>query len=238
LSRKEGYEFAEAFAQGLGRRSLKIRFQIACRANNIERDLFVKLKALGLEKVFVGVEAGHQRGLDTFDKETTVEMNDQALATLRELGLMYDMGFILIDPYTTYEELKQNLGYLLAHKALLPRPGSYLSVTTALTAYGGTPIYDRLVSERRLMGDYFNGFYYKIADKEVRRFHFWLEDVLGGYVFAMLRRLLFLRRDLKVFLRKKLRRKPAPPKTIVKGGEQREDTRLIGLHRAHAASVE
>jgi radical SAM superfamily enzyme YgiQ (UPF0313 family) len=238
LTNKEGHEFAEAFGAELGRRHLKIKFSIACRANNIERNLFQRLKALGLEKVFVGVESGHQRGLDTFDKETTVEMNNQALAILRELDLMYDVGFILIDPYTTYEELKQNLLYLLQQKALIKKRGSYLSVTHSLIAYGGTPIYDRLVKERRLLGDYLNGFYYQIADKDVRRFRFFMETILDGKIFPIFRRFLFWRKDLGLFLRHLFKAKDLPLKNKKKGGEQREISTPDGLYLPHAAAVE
>jgi anaerobic magnesium-protoporphyrin IX monomethyl ester cyclase len=213
LTNKEGHEFADAFGAELGRRNLKIGFQIACRANNIERRLFERLRALGLEKVFVGVESGHQRGLDTFDKETTVEMNNQALATLRDLGLKYDVGFILVDPYTTYDELKQNLVYLLKQKSHLKRnTGSYLSVTVSLIAFGGTPIYERLVKERRLLGDYFNGFYYQIFDKDVRQFMFFMDKILNGLIFPVFRAFFFWRRDITAYLRYKLKSTALPPK--------------------------
>jgi radical SAM superfamily enzyme YgiQ (UPF0313 family) len=219
LTNKEGHQFADAFGAELERRKMKIKFSIACRANNIERHLFQRLKALGLEKIFVGVESGHQRGLDTFDKETTVEMNNQALATLRELDLMYDVGFILIDPYTTYDELKQNLIYLAQQKALIKKRGSYLSVTNSLMAYGGTPIYDRLVKERRLLGDFFNSFYYQIADKHVRRFQFFMDEVFDGFLFKAFSRLLFYGRDLRLYFRDKFRSKILPLKTLMKGGD-------------------
>jgi len=213
LTNKEGHEFADAFGAELSRRNLEIGFQIACRANNIERRLFERLKALGLEKVFVGVESGHQRGLDTFDKETTVEMNNQALATLRDLGLKYDVGFILVDPYTTYDELKQNLVYLLEQKSHIKRnSGSYLSVTVSLMAFGGTPIYERLVKERRLLGDYFNGFYYRIFDKDVRHFMFFMDKILNGLIFPVFRSFFFWRRDLTAYLRYKLSPKALPLK--------------------------
>jgi radical SAM superfamily enzyme YgiQ (UPF0313 family) len=211
LTNKEGHEFADDFGAELGRRNLQINFQIACRANNIERRLFERLKALGLEKVFVGIESGHQRGLDTFDKETTVAINNQALATLRDLGLKYDVGFILVDPYTTYDELKQNLIYLLEQKSHIKRnSGSYLSVTISLIAYGGTPIYDRLVNERRLLGDYFNGFYYQIFDKDVRHFMFFMDRILNGLIFPIFRTLFFWRRDMAAYLRYKLKSKALP----------------------------
>jgi radical SAM superfamily enzyme YgiQ (UPF0313 family) len=238
LTNKEGHEFAEAFGHELGRRNLKIRFQIACRANNIERNLFQRLKDLGLEKVFVGVESGHQRGLDTFNKETTVEMNNQALATLRELDLMYDVGFILIDPYTTFEELKQNLLYLLQQKSLMKKRGSYLSVTTSLIAYGGTPIYDRLVKERRLLGNYFNGFYYQIADKEVRRFRFLMEAVLQGMLLKFFHRLLFGWKDLRRHVKTTFKHRSASGGSNVKGGKHHEIAVLDGLCLPHAAAVE
>ncbi|MGH7450078.1 MAG: B12-binding domain-containing radical SAM protein [bacterium] len=239
LTNKEGHEFAEAFGAELDRRNLQIKFSIACRANNIERHLFQRLKALGLEKIFAGVEAGHQRGLDTFDKETTVEMNDQALATLRELGLKYDMGFILMDAYTTYEELQQNLLYLIKHKKLIKEQGSYLSVTPSLIAYGGTPIYDRLVSERRLMGDFFNGFYYQFADKDVRHFQFVMEKIFNNVLLRVYQRLLFAWKDLRCHLKSIF--KPRPTNTGSNhslGGKRYETAASDGLFLSHHPAME
>ena len=238
LTQKEGHAFADAFGSALDRRKLKIKFSIACRANNIDTELFGKLKALGLEKVFVGIESGHQRGLDTFDKETTVEMNDQALATLRAMELNYDVGFILIDPYTTYDELKQNLLYLAQQKALIRKRGSYLSVTSSLMAYGGTPIYDRLVKERRLLGDFINGFYYQIADKEVRRFRFFMENIFDGFVLKIFSRSLFYWRDLRLYFRDKFKSRALPLNSLTKGGESDENPALDSSGLPHAAAVE
>ena len=238
LSNKEGNEFCENLSQELGRRNLKIRFQIACRANNIERALFQRLKDLGLEKVFIGVESGHQRGLDTFHKQVTVETNNQALATLRELDILYDIGFILVDPYTTHEELKQNLKYMLHQKSLLQRRGSYLSVMTSLIAYGGTPIYDRLIEERRLLGDYVNGFTYQVADKNVRRFQFLMKFVFGGVVLPIIRRMLFLKNDLRSLLHQWFHRDKWPPQFSTKGGESGESSHLDGLRDSYAADLE
>jgi radical SAM superfamily enzyme YgiQ (UPF0313 family) len=239
LTNKEGHEFAEAFGAEMGRRNLQIKFSIACRANNIERNLFLRLRELGLEKVFVGVEAGHQRGLDTFDKETTVEMNDQALATLRELGLKYDMGFILVDAYTTYDELQQNLLYLIKHKNLIKVPGSYLSVTPSLVAYGGTPIYDRLVSERRLMGDFFNGFYYQFADKDVRRFLFVMEKILNNIPLRVYRRLLFAWHDLRRHVKSIFKPRPSfNGSNHLMGGKPHENAAPDGLFLPHHPAVE
>jgi radical SAM superfamily enzyme YgiQ (UPF0313 family) len=239
LTNKEGHEFAEAFGAELGRRNLQIKFSIACRANNIERHLFLRLRAIGLEKVFVGVEAGHQRGLDTFDKETTVAINDQALATLRELGVKYDMGFILVDPYTTYEELKQNLLYLIEHKNLIKVHGSYLSVTPSLIAYGGTPIYDRLVQERRLLGDFFNGFYYQIADNDVRRFLFVMEKIFNNVLLRMFHRLLFAWHDLRRHVKSTFKPRPAasgPNHSL--GGKRHENAAPDVLFLPHHSAME
>ena len=238
LTQKEGHAFADTFGRELERRNLKIKFSIACRANNIEPELFGKLKALGLEKIFVGIESGHQRGLDTFDKETTVEMNNQALATLRAMDLQYDVGFILIDPYTTYEELKQNLLYLAQQKALIKKRGSYLSVTSSLMAYGGTPIYDRLVKERRLLGDFVNGFYYQIADKEVRRFRFFMENIFDSFVFKIFSRALFYWRDLRLYFRDKFKSQKLPLNTLTKGGECHENAAVGGSGLSHVAAME
>ncbi|MCL5104974.1 MAG: B12-binding domain-containing radical SAM protein [Armatimonadetes bacterium] len=93
-------------------RKLDITFNIDCRADEVDEDVLKLLKEVGLRSVFVGIESGIQRSLDTFNKRTTVEQNRQAIEILKKLDLDVELGFILFDPYTTIEELQENMRFM------------------------------------------------------------------------------------------------------------------------------
>jgi len=149
------------------RRKLGVPFTCSCRVNDIDPDLFGLLKEAGLTRVFIGVESGTERGLLTFNKRTTVAQNVNALATLDKLGIGYKIGFIFFDPYTTFEELKQNLGFLSDIAPYWMGKRGMLSIEPSLIVHDGTPIHARLKRENRLLGNYLR-YGYRIEDRKAR----------------------------------------------------------------------
>jgi radical SAM superfamily enzyme YgiQ (UPF0313 family) len=130
---------------GLGRR---IGWKISCRVDDVEADVFARCKALGLMSVYVGVESGSPEGLVTLNKRVTVEQNLAALTTLKEVGLAYDMGFMLLDPETTITELRDNLCFLRKVAELGGVPISFAKTMPL----AGTAIEKRLQDAGRLTG--------------------------------------------------------------------------------------
>jgi len=103
---------AEAIGRELCRRNLKLRFEIECRADHIDRDLFRLLKEAGLASVFIGIESFSQDVLNRFCKRMSVESNIAALETLADLDISYTIGMILFDRSTTIEDLRANVRFL------------------------------------------------------------------------------------------------------------------------------
>jgi len=101
-------------------RKLKIRFSFECRADEADKDMLKRLMEAGLDAVFLGLESGSQSQLDRFGKRTTVEQNRQAIEAVTELGLKMDVGFIMFDPYTTMEELEENMRFVRENKLSVP----------------------------------------------------------------------------------------------------------------------
>jgi hypothetical protein len=94
----------------------QMSFLISARTNDIascagERALDA-LKRAGLREVFVGVESGSSAQLRRYGKRVTPDLNKHALGVLRKLGLQIDIGYILFEPETTFDELKINAQYL------------------------------------------------------------------------------------------------------------------------------
>ncbi len=164
---EQGKQEAKALAQSLIDADTGVEFYLACRADDVDEDLFAHLQSAGLRKVFLGIESGVQNVLDRFGKRTTVEKNLAAIQSLDKLGIEPIIGFITFDPDSTFEEFTENLAFL--EKAL----GSWAQVRSRLSLplnimeiYSGTPIEKQLREEGRLKGDYL-GYTYDVPDVRV-----------------------------------------------------------------------
>lgn len=87
-----------------------IKFKIFARATDLikSQDILVRLKKIGLDSVFVGIESFVQRQLDFYRKNTTVQQNKEALRILKECDIRFTIGFLPLDPYVSLEELVIN----------------------------------------------------------------------------------------------------------------------------------
>ena len=164
---KRGKVWAYQLGEEILSRKIGVPFTCSCRVNDIDYDLFGLLKEAGLTHVFIGVESGTERGLLTFHKRTTVAQNANALTTLDKLGIGYKIGFIFFDPYTTFEEVKQNLRFLSDIAPHWMGKHGMLSIEPSLIVHDGTPIHARLKRENRLLGNYLR-YGYRIEDRKAR----------------------------------------------------------------------
>jgi len=139
-------EHVERFAEEMRRRKLNVTFTIEARVDEIDEDILRQLKEVGLTRVFMGVESGVQRQLDTYAKGVTVEQNKRAIELVQRLDLDYYIGMIFLDPYVTLSELAENIEFAKTYK-LPDGKGTSLVATSKLTLYGGVPIIDKLRRE-------------------------------------------------------------------------------------------
>lgn len=128
-------------------RRLGFTFTIECRVDEADEDLLKALKEVGLTRVFLGVESGVQRQLDTYNKRITVEQSRRAIEMLRRLGIDIYAGLILLDPYVTFGELLENIQFV--REMRLENGAGRLPVvcTNKLRLYGGVPMIERLREE-------------------------------------------------------------------------------------------
>lgn len=111
---KQDYQRIEYFAKELiQRRNLRFQFSIECRANEVNSDLLKLLREAGLHSVFLGLESGYQPTLDLLHKGVKVEQNLRAVEILNELGIRYNIGFIMFHPFTSLREIEANLNFLM-----------------------------------------------------------------------------------------------------------------------------
>jgi radical SAM superfamily enzyme YgiQ (UPF0313 family) len=124
-------------------------WKISCRAEYVEYELFKKLRDAGLFLVYMGLESGTEQGLKVLNKQMSVEQNLAAVRTLKELDVNVSYGFMLFDPSSTFESIRENLTFLKD----VTGDGRAAAVFSRMLPYGGTPIRDALKQEGRLRGD-------------------------------------------------------------------------------------
>jgi radical SAM superfamily enzyme YgiQ (UPF0313 family) len=146
--------WANEFVDELQRNDLpgKVIWKMNCRADAVERDLFIRMRDAGLYLVYMGLESGSEQGLETLHKQITVEQNLRAVNLLKSIGLMWEYGFMLLDPSSTFATVRENLGFLRTILA-----DGCLPVTFCrMLPYHGTPIHVELQRSGRLRGDVCN----------------------------------------------------------------------------------
>ena len=151
LWRAPGRRWATELAQRLHESGLAERaiWKISCRAEYVEADLFAMLRDAGLFLVYMGIESGVEAGLEILFKQMTVEQNLNGVQTLKDLGILFGYGFMLFDPSSTFQSVRENIGFLRR----IVGDGTAAATFSRMLPYGGTPIRDRLRQEGRLRGD-------------------------------------------------------------------------------------
>ena len=127
----------------------KIGWKISCRVDDIEPGIMARCRDRGLLAVYLGVESGNGAGLATLNKHATVEQNLEAMRTLRSIGVEFDMGFMLLDPGTTFASIRENVAFLRKVAELGGPPITFVK----MLPLAGTAVEKRLEEEGRLTGD-------------------------------------------------------------------------------------
>ena len=176
--------WAGEFVDELHRSGLpeRVIWKINCRADAVDRQLFVRMRDAGLYLVYMGLESGSEQGLITLHKQMTVEQNLKAVSTLKSIGLMWEYGFMLLDPSSTFESVRENLNFL----RIILADGCLPVTFCRMLPYDGTPIKDELVRTGRLRGDVCNPDY-DFLDPRLAGFYQELTDVvsLKGWIHGL-----------------------------------------------------
>ena len=143
--------WAKEFVDELHRNHLPGRavWKINCRADAVEPELFAQMREAGLYMVYMGLESGTEEGLKTLHKQITVEQNLRAVEILKQIGALFEYGFMLLDPSSTFESVRANLHFLRK----IVGDGSAGASFGRMAPYDGTPIKDELERAGRLRGD-------------------------------------------------------------------------------------
>lgn len=130
----------------------RIIWKINCRADAVDPELFAEMRDAGLYLVYMGLESGSEEGLDVLDKGLGVAENVAAVEKLKQLGMMFEFGFMMFDPSTSFASIRDNVAFLRR----IVGDGSAAAVFCRMLPYDGTPIKATLAQEGRLRGDVCN----------------------------------------------------------------------------------
>jgi anaerobic magnesium-protoporphyrin IX monomethyl ester cyclase len=147
-------KWANDFVDELYRQKLagNVIWKINCRADAVDAELMARMRDAGLCVVYMGLESGSEQGLETLNKEITVQENLKAVETLKSLGLHFEYGFMLFDPSSTFETIAESLTFLRTIVGDGSAPASFCR----MVPYDGTPIKEELVRSGRFKGDICN----------------------------------------------------------------------------------
>jgi len=169
---KAGKERAVTLAELILAHNMDIHFGFECRANDIEESSLSKLVMAGLTNVFLGLESGDTASLKRFKKHTTIDENKKAIQLLRDYGIDPTFGFIMFEPNSTLESVRNNFEFL-QEMGIMATP----AVTAHLlhhrqAIFSGTPDYQSMVDEPACTDTSFTHYelFYKIKDPKVATF--------------------------------------------------------------------
>jgi len=152
----------------------RVIWKINCRADVVDSELFTRMREAGLYLVYMGLESGSEEGLNTLHKQISVEQNVRAVELLKSLDILFQYGFMMFDPSTTFESVLDNVRFLRR----IVGDGSAGATFCRMIPYDGTPIKDQLLAEGRFRGDVTNPDY-DFLDARVERYYEALSDLLN-----------------------------------------------------------
>ena len=150
-----------------------------------DRELLKLMSNVGFKTIFVGIESGNQEDLDFYNKFTTVDDNYIILNLLNEYGIVPQIGFININPYTTMEKLRKNYDFLTK----IEMDNLFMYVCSYMRVYKGTPVYDKMINDGLLITaewDYFDDQgLYRFIDKQAEE----IFDFIKNFMYNRVRNL-------------------------------------------------
>jgi radical SAM superfamily enzyme YgiQ (UPF0313 family) len=142
-----------------------LEFWAMTRSDAVNTALFSKLRRAGFSKIFIGVESASDDVLKRLKKGTRAPTNDRAIRVLEDVGIEPELGFIMLEPHMSWDDLRQNL-------AFLRRVGHFSrhNLTNRLNIYHGAPLYQTALDDGDITptDDVIERYLYEFEDERVR----------------------------------------------------------------------
>jgi len=141
-------ERIEALDRTMRRHGLRrVALALKCRPADVNRQVFLRLREMGLVRVFLGIESGSGAGLASIGRRQTVAQEHAALEICEELGISTQYTIIMFHPEATLQSMREDLSFVSEHAC---HPLSFCRAEI----YTGTPLEQRMHSEGRAYGNY------------------------------------------------------------------------------------
>ena len=141
----------------------KFSFWCFIRADTFDESdipLIKLMKEAGIYNINMGIEAANDQDLLLYNKRATLADNNRSVDLFRYHGIDIAPGFIMLNPYSTKDTLKQNYEFLSRHSI-----ESVFFYTTILSVYKGTQIYDTVNKDKLLKSNYLEPSKYHFIDE-------------------------------------------------------------------------
>ncbi|MCK5434488.1 MAG: cobalamin-dependent protein, partial [Dehalococcoidales bacterium] len=133
---------AQAIADEIIKRGLKIHWTCETRVNLVDKDLLRHIKQAGCYAIAYGIESASQEILDTLNKDITLDQAEEAVRLSQEVGLQTIGYFMIGSPGESPETIRQTID--LAKKLKLDF--AQFAVTIP---FPGTMLYDLYLDGRK-----------------------------------------------------------------------------------------
>lgn len=164
----------EEIAREIIKRNLKISYHCNFRAElsrKMPRELLELLIESGLCSILYGYEAANEHDLKVYNKYATIEDNVNAIKMCQGLPIVIQIGFININPYSTFESLRKNLGFLEQYNHC-----TLYNIASRVMIFSGAAMKETLKNDGLLIDD--TPFGYKYSDSRIEN----LADYVSSYM--------------------------------------------------------
>jgi radical SAM superfamily enzyme YgiQ (UPF0313 family) len=150
---------AELTRLGVGQIGLALK----TRADSVHPEILTVLKEIGLIRLFVGIESGTQELLTRLGRKSRDNASLHALQTLREFRVPAYFNALLFGPDIRFADLEPELTFL-------EQCADFPFEIVEVVIYGKTGLYQSLLAEGRLHGNYLD-YDYDYLEETTQRTH-------------------------------------------------------------------
>ena len=153
-----------------------IELYVEARVTDVRRkDVLEALKRAGLKEVYLGIESGSEKILTHMGKNASVTDTVNATRLLDDLGINYQYGYMMVTPWTEYDDV-------LASLALLRTIGrvQFDKLFNELYLIPGTVLVEQVGKQCQLIKEEGTGYYFYESNqlvKNIRAFGIAFETV-------------------------------------------------------------
>lgn len=156
----------------------KISFRAFIRSESFQDtkediELLGLIRKAGFVNLIIGIESGNDNDLKVYNKLCSLNDNKRCLALFDFMNFEIILGYIILNPYTTYDDLQKN--YDLLNESKFSLLHNYIN---CLQVNYNTPIFHRLKKDGLLMDFSFksNGYEYNCVDERTQKVFEFIKD--------------------------------------------------------------